>query len=143
MLSLGLCETCYELRLRGPHRGDDLVHHLQPARREPYEDPPPVLGVGDAAHQSRSFEAINAVGHRPGREHTGAVEGRRSALEWGTDTAQSAQDIEQFPGQAIGLEDGVDPAAHEAGEALEATEDGQRRGIEVRADLAPLLHNAV
>jgi hypothetical protein len=123
MLSLGLCETCYQLRLRGPHRGDDLVYNLQPARREPYEEPPPVLGVRDAAHQSRSFEAINAVGHRPGREQTGAVEGRRSALERGTGTAQSAQDIEQFPGQAIGLEDGVDPTAYEAGKALEATQD--------------------
>jgi hypothetical protein len=143
MLSLGLCETCYQLRLRGPHRGDDLVHNLQPTRREPYEDPPPVLGIGDAAHQSRYFETIKAVSHRPGREHTGAIEGRRSALEWGTGTAQGAQDIELFPGQAIGLEDGVDSAAHEAGEALEATEDGQRRGIEVRVDLVPFLHNAV
>ena len=143
MLALGLCETCYELRLHGPHRDDDLVHNLQPARREPYEDPPPVLGIGDTAHQSRSFEAINAVGHRSGREHTGAVEGRWSALEWGTGTAQGAQDIEQFPGQAIRFEDGVDPAAHKAGEALEATKDGQRGGIEVRADLVPLPHNAV
>jgi hypothetical protein len=56
---------------------------------------------------------------------------------------QRAPDIEQFPGQAIGLEDDVDPAAHEAGEALEATEDGQRGGIEVRADLVPLPYNAV
>ena len=143
MLPLGRCKTCHQLRLRGPHCGDGLVHNLQPACRELDEDPSSVLGIGDAAYQLRSFETIDTIGHRPGREHTGAVEGRWGEPEWGAGAPQGAQDIEQFPGQAIGLQGGIDPAAYEAGEALEATEDGQRGGIEVWADLAPLPHDAV
>src|SRR5215831_3444877 len=143
MLLLSSCEICHQLRLRGPHRSNSLIHHLQPTRRKLYEGPPAVRGIGDAAHQSRAFEAIDTIGHRPGREHTGAIEGRWGELEWRAGTAQGAQHIEQFPGQAIGFEDGVDPAVHQVGEALEATEDGQRRGIKVRADLLPLSHNTV
>jgi hypothetical protein len=37
MLPLGLCETCHQLPLRSSHRGNGLVRHFQPERREPYE----------------------------------------------------------------------------------------------------------